>query len=176
MSRQIPFAPDLSLTRKILAGTDLKPYKILARTVIEGGRVLSVPVAGGSGILKHATADPDKILISGHGRWRQEHLGAINAIYGKTPYFTHIFPEIKRIYDEKSYGTLGEFNRSLFDFVVDFLNIESLRPSINEMKTRNPSRFRQLKMEFERKVNINYSIFDALFRLGKNTAFVIFDD
>lgn len=115
-------------------------------------------------------------MISDHGRWRQEHLGAINATYGKTPYFPYIFPELEKIYWEKSNGSLGEFNRELFEFVYRFLDVDSIRKAIDEMNLRNPRRLGQLKRELETKVNLNYSIFDALFRLGKNTAFVIFDD
>ena len=176
MNNRIPFAPDLSLTREILAGVRVSPGKGFARTVIEGDRILSIPVVGGSGILKRSDINLDKIMISDHGRWRQEHLGAINATYGKTPYFPYIFPELEKIYREKSNGSLGEFNRELFEFVYRFLDVDSIRKAIDEMNLRNPRRLGQLKRELETKVNLNYSIFDALFRLGKNTAFVIFDD
>lgn len=176
MNSQIPFAPDLSMTRKILAGVRVSPGKGFARTIIEGDRILSIPVVGGSGRLKRSDINLDKIMISDHGRWRQEHLGAINAAYGKTPYFPYIFPELEKIYREKSNGSLGEFNRELFEFVYRFLDVDSIRKAIDEMNLINPQRLRQLKGELETKVNLNYSIFDSLFRLGKNTAFVIFDD
>ncbi len=181
MNLQIPFAPDLSLTRKILTGARVFAGKglartVIARTIIEGGRVLSVPIVGGSGILKRQDINLDKVLISNHGRWRQEHLGAMNAVYGKTPYFPYIFPVIENIYHKKSNGSLGEFNRELFDFVCRFLDVNIIRRAMVDMKSRNPYRFEQMKREFETKVNLNYSIFDTLFRLGKNTVFVIFDD
>ena len=143
-----------------------------ARTVIEGGKILSVPLEGGSACLKHRNPDLYKIRISDHGRWRQEHLGTINAIYGKSPYFAYIYPEIEKIYLERSHGTIGEFNESLFSFVKNFLDLDGVCVSARQMETSNPGRLAELKNEFATKVNLNNSILEALFRLGKNAAFL----
>ncbi len=113
-----------------------------------------------------------KIRISDHGRWRQEHLGTINAIYGKSPYFAYIYPEIEKIYLERSHGTIGEFNESLFSFVKNFLDLDGVCVSARQMETSNPGRLAELKNEFATKVNLNNSILEALFRLGKNAAFL----
>lgn len=177
MSRMIPFAPDIPLTRQILRDPGARFVgKALARTLISGERLLSVPVIGGSSMLKHTRGNMAQIMISDHGRWRQEHLGAWNATYGKTPFFQYLFPEIERVYMERSHSTLQEFNDSLFGIVTTFLDPDTLLPSLNELKNTNPERFAELRMEYERKVNLNYSIFDALFRLGRNSIWICSGD
>lgn len=66
------------------------------RTIIESnsfeGMVLTVPVAGGSSAAKRLK--PSQLEISDHGDWTRIHLGAIEAAYGREPYFQHLFPEI----------------------------------------------------------------------------------
>ncbi len=178
---QIPFAPSCSALRTIIMNNGWlgdesspnHPHNDATRTTIAGGKMLTVPVAGGRGRLKHRQTDLEKIQISDHGRWRQEHLGAINAAYGKAPYFQYIFPEIEKIYENNSHGSLGEFNHHIFCFIKRFLDLDTLLPSIKEMNEKNPDRLQQLKSEYETKVNLNYSIFDAIFRLGKNAVFLL---
>ncbi len=173
----IPFAPDIRLTNALLGGTNAEfGGKELARTLIGGDRMLSVPIVGGSARLRHARHDFSLILISDHGRWRQEHLGAWNAIYGKTPFFPHIFPQMEKVYLEKSHSTLREFNESLFEIVTTFLSPEELMPDIRHLKNSKPVRYAEIKEEIERKVNLNYSIFDAIFRLGRNSIWICSGD
>lgn len=172
--RILPFAPSLELTAAILDGNS-GPFcgKMLARTLIAGDRQLSVPVEGGASRLKTSRQDILATLpISNHGRWRQEHLGAWNAAYGKTPYFPHIFPKIEEAYRKHSHGTLAGFNNALFHIVTDMLQAEGVKASLKEMIERNPGRVRELREYHATKVNLNYSIFDALFRLGKNIVWI----
>ena len=106
MTTPVPFAPSLSLTRKFLAGESPACGKECARCMVQGDMFLSVPVQGGASCLKGRHVDVRSLLISDHGKWRQEHLGTWNAIYGKTPFFDHLFPEIKQVYACHSNGTL----------------------------------------------------------------------
>ena len=177
MASQIPFAPSLAITRKLLSDTNPDQREFaeihVARTVIAGDRILSVPVAGGAGRLKHHGVNLSDIIISNHGRWRQEHLGAINAAYGRTPFFTCLYPRIEKIYASDSHDSLGDFNASLFNMVKDFLETETIMPAIMDMRLSHPERMAQLRRENESKVNVSYSIFDSLFRLGKDTVFIL---
>lgn len=173
MTTQYPFAPSAEIFRTLISqGVSGISKNNAARTVIEGGKILSVPLEGGSACLKHRNPDLYRIRISDHGRWRQEHLGTTNAIYGKSPYFAYIYPEIEKIYLERSHGTIGEFNESLFSFVKNFLDLDGVCGSARQMETSNPGRLAELKNEFATKVNLNNSILEALFRLGKNAAFL----
>lgn len=173
MTTSVPFAPSLSLTRNFLAGESLVCGKEWARCMVQGDQFLSVPVQGGASCLKGRHVDVGSLLISDHGKWRQEHLGTWNAIYGKTPFFDHLFPKIKHIYACYSNGTLGEFNSKLFELAMKFLDLKNLAPDITEMQNSRPELIQQLRVEYETKVNLNYSIFDALFRLGRNTIWVL---
>lgn len=171
----IPFAPSAALLREIFAdeaGTLSVPPRSLARSMIVGDRILSVPVVGGATALKRHSAHIADLRISDHGRWRQEHLGAWQAAYGKTPYFNFLFPEIEKAYLTASHGSLRSFNTELLDIALGFIDIVGTRESIREMKRLNPSRLEEIISETEAKVNINYSIFDSLFRLGKNTVYL----
>lgn len=173
MTTPVTFAPSLSLTRKFLAGESLVCGKEWARCLVQGDLFLSVPVQGGASCLKGRHVDVGSLLISDHGKWRQEHLGTWNAIYGKTPFFDHLFPEIKQVYTSYSNGTLGAFNSKLFELAMRFLDMRNLATDINEMQNSRPELIKQLRVEYETKVNLNYSIFDALFRLGRNTIWVL---
>lgn len=171
----IPFAPSLSTARELLSTSSSAGWrgKELARVKIAGDRVLSVPVVGGASILKHRVADPHSIMISDHGTWRREHLGAWQALYGRTPFFPHLFPRIENAYEIHSSATLCEFNEALWEIVVKFMDLGNNMPYLAELQLSHPRRVDDLRKEFSIKVNENYSIFDALFRLGKNTLFLL---
>lgn len=173
MTPQLPFAPSLALFREIIAGKEIPYGKEWARCLIAGDLFLSVPIEGGAACLKSKHVDISSLIISDHGRWRQEHLGAWNSVYGKTPFFDHLFPKIKRAYSEHSHGNLAEFNSNLFNIALRFLDLEKVMPDIRELYKSQPNRAEQLRAEITTKVNLNYSIFDALFRLGKNSVWTI---
>lgn len=171
----IPFAPSAAAASVLLRGEQFRPKqgKEFARTKIAGEMLLTVPVVGGASRLKHLPHNLSEIIISDHGSWRREHLGALNAAYGKTPFFSHIYPLIEEAYKVSSYGSLAEFNEALWKIVTDFLDIENIRRYLNDAEITCPGRFNDIKEELKTKVNLNYSIFDALFRLGKNTVFIL---
>lgn len=173
MVKPLPFAPSLAATKLIVKGESIPFGKEWGRCLISGDRLLSVPMEGGASLFKRKNIDFEQFVISDHGRWRQEHLGAWNAVYGKTPFFPYIFPKIEEAYKNDSHGTLAEFNASLFDIFIKFLDLRSLETSLDILKKENPERLELLSKEYETKVNINYSIFDTLFRFGKNTLWAL---
>ena len=171
----IPFAPSLSSARELLSDSSSGVWrgKELARVRIAGDRILSVPVEGGASILKRRAGYSRSIMISEHGAWRREHLGAWQALYGRAPFFTHLFPRIEHAYEAHSSASLEEFNDALWEIVMNFLDLGNNLPCLAELRLSNPGRVEDLHKEFSIKVNENYSIFDALFRLGKNTLFLL---
>lgn len=76
--------------------------------------MLSIPVEGGASRLKRLPSNTDRdkanIAISEHGNWRHAHIGALQAAYGRTPYFPHLMPILEEIYNsgEKSLATFNE--------------------------------------------------------------------
>ena len=168
MRNRVPFAPSAGIFCRLLAGETRFAETALRRTLIKGDRLLSVPVEGGKRAL--ALEDP---CLSDHGRWSEVHLGAWNAAYGKTPYFPYLFPQMEAVYRNETLATLGEFNSALLGVVMDWLEPALLLPELERMNSLHPARFEEVEKYFETKVNYNYSIFDALFRLGKDTVFAL---
>lgn len=171
----ITFAPSLKVAQAIISGSssEKSPGKDFARTQIGCGRVLSVPVVGGSAQLKRKDVDLSDISISDHGVWRREHLGAWNAVYGKAPFFPYIFPSIEDAYERNSHGSLADFNNAIWKIAYDFVEWDRVATVLMLMRENNPERMEQLRADLATKVNLNYSIFDAIFRLGKNIVFLL---
>ena len=174
----IPFAPPTAWVREYLrltasgtesteaarlasasAGISGKQY---ARCSISTG-TLTVPVAGGSGTLKRRDSDP---VLSEHGKWRREHLGAWNAAYGRCPYHAHLMPGIEKVYAASEGMTLGEFNSRILETALEWIDTDALREADDALLERIRDERRGL-------VSPQLSIFDALFRLGKETLFVL---
>lgn len=122
------------------------------------GVTLTVPVDGGAHALKSRGAKP---VISEHGKWRREHAGAMLAAYGKTPFFRHLMPEIEEAYSRSEGTGLEEFNRSILEVAMGWIDQEALSaPSMQ-----------RIREEVRAKVDENLSILDVIFRLGKEGSF-----
>lgn len=147
-------------------------WKEHVRTLLEGGVQLSVPLVGGNSILKHRAVNWDRVCISSHGDWQRKHLGAWQAIYGKTPYFIHIFPELERIYKEHSQATFRRFCVEINTLIEKYLSLDRLVPFANEMRLEHPLRFREIQSEIDAQISPDLTVFDALFRLGPDVAYI----
>lgn len=141
----------------------------MVRCCLDGGIMLSVPLVGGASVTKRLRADSDAsgLRLSDHGKWRREHLGAFSAIYGRTPYFIHLFPQLEQVYHDSEYDdSFLRFAEALFrvteSWIPDY-------PVIEAESARNEA-IRQRRLELKTKVNTDLSIFDAIFRFGKETA------
>jgi hypothetical protein len=146
-----------------LAGKDF------VRGTIANDMQLAIPLEGGASVSKRLRADSDmqQLKLSDHGKWRREQLGAFSAAYGKTPYFIHLYPELEEIY------ALSEENSSFQTFTLNLYNLT--RRWIGEYftlhsDTPQSETIRLCMEEFKKKVNTEISIFDAIFRFGKETA------
>lgn len=132
--------------------------KMFARCLLSGTS-LTVPVEGGASRLKRIDTFP---VISEHGKWRREHLGAFNAIYGSSPFFEHLIPEIKQIYNTAEGQTLEWFNSAMLELALSWIQLDVKTPASPTLVAVG----REIAMRFED----DLSIFDAIFRLGKETA------
>lgn len=145
----------------------------LTRTLLKDNRQLIVPVEGGGSALKRALhrGDISGLRLSNHGRWRDEHLGTLSALYGKAPYYPHIMDRIETVYRNSNDILLADFNLALIEIANNMLNLSETLPALREMQKHAPARFEALHNEISKKINPDYSIFDALFRLGKESIF-----
>lgn len=145
--------------------------KELARIhILSAGRAttLSIPVEGGAHALTRREADPG---ISGHGKWRREHLGALETAYSRTPFYLHLIPAIEAVYALPDGTPLSVFNRELLRAVWPFIDPEPILS--NRDWVRPDSSLRRRCAETATNVNTSVSILDTLFRLGKETAYAI---
>lgn len=144
------------------------------RTLIESnspeGMVLTVPVAGGSSATKRLK--PEQLEISGHGDWTRVHLGAIEAAYGKEPYFPYLFPEIAEVIGHYPQH-LASLNVLLLDKMMDFLSYRNAIEEINKLRATNPARCKDIARRLESKINPRHSFLEPLFRLGPDSIFLL---
>lgn len=108
---------------------------------------LSVPVAGGAKALKSAKSDP---MISHHGRWWPVMEGTINAAYGNTPFFPHIFPQLQSImqqaYDSATQDTPISSSHLITqadEWVAQCIDLPTLLISGEDFRLRHPDIIRQ---------------------------------
>lgn len=120
---------------------------------------LTVPVEGGASVLKRRDANP---ILSEHGKWRREHLGAFDALYHRTPFYEHLMPEIEEVYVSSEGLTLEEFNSRLLEIALRWLDI-------GDTGNTNAARFHEIRDRMRASIIPGLSIFDAIFRLGKTT-------
>lgn len=147
--------------------------KAFARCTIAGPSILTVPVAGGSGMLKRKDSDP---MLSDHGKWRREHLGAFNAIYGRTPYYEHLMPEIREVYDNSAGISLQEFNDRLLKVAMRWIDLPALERVMYGDDSWNMDYLAcisRIRLEAKAKTDPGLSIFDAIFRLGRESVWIV---
>ncbi len=100
------------------------------RTLIAGSAAtewLIVPVAGSASALKSTAGRP--LLLSNHGDWPRRHLAALEAAYGRTPYWPHYSPELASILTDPG-TTLSGLCRSIDTFVRRVIPIEDTAAAI----------------------------------------------
>lgn len=120
-----PFAPSVAWYADALAalrcGAPLPgtPLRHPNRTMIagpNGTELLSVPVAGSSSALKRT----DELYVSAHGEWPRRHLAALEAAYGRTPFWSQYAPALAGILLEPP-PALRELNTTLHEMALKAL-------------------------------------------------------
>ena len=128
--------------------------------------VQSMAVEGGGRQLRSF----DKIAglrLSDHGLWRKNHLGALQALLGKKPFYRHIERALHDVYSNSELDTLKEFNMAIFRLINSFLmeNIEvtelSQYAEVPVVKARG--------QEIAEEMGKDVSVLQALMSYGKET-------
>ncbi|MBD5359013.1 MAG: WbqC family protein [Bacteroides sp.] len=152
--------------------------KGFTRCLINGASgeiLLSLPVEGGSAKLKKATALM-KLNLSEHGNWRHVHQGALNAAYGRSPYFQHLMPVLTEVY---AYGeeSLSRFNSRLHEAIVTFLfgddtdSVPLSQYSVSDSPVAIPR-----GKELGAMISSEISILDPLMRFGRETLLILLNE
>lgn len=148
--------------------------KAFARTCVGDANaplVLSVAVEGGSSRLKRRGMERG-IKLSLHGNWPHTHLGGLEALYGRSPYYQHIIPGLREIYTNLP-ATLRDFNLSVHRWLTSFLQTdfgflcpESGQPVMDSGLAYTVWRRGQ---EIASMLSEDLSVIDALMRFGPET-------
>ncbi len=140
--------------------------------MLAGGVILTVPVAGGNSMFKRRDTDMSRIMISQHGDWQHQHIGTWQALYGKSPYFIHLFPMIHDVYSNHSSGSFLEFNRALYAVADEFLELDAIRDATQRLNIENPGLLADMRNEVLSQCDENMTVFDPIFRMGKDAAYL----
>lgn len=176
LSAMPPYLPSLAWLIRKGSGLTNPPMKTrdYTRTLIESnspeGMVLTVPVVGGSSAAKRLK--PEQLEISSHGDWTRIHLGAIEAAYGREPYFQHYFPDIAGIIEGYP-PMLGEMNGKLLSYMLSCISYKENIKELEEMKTLHSARYTDIRNRLMNKVNPSHSFIEPLFRLGRDSLFLL---
>lgn len=127
---------------------------------------LSIPLEGGGRQLRN----PQKLnglKISEHGEWRKNHMGAIEACLGKTPFFRYIEDPILKIIQDKKISLLRDFNiaifRVLFSFLFENVTLEHIE------KFQENRAIKERGLEIANNLDCNLSCLEAISRFGRET-------
>lgn len=126
--------------------------------------LLSIPIEGG-GRQSRNFLNLENLRLSGHGNWRKSHLKAIEAVFGRYPFFSHIFDLISQIYENTEIQTLKDFNLSFHNSIKDFLLSGLSQEEIN-LLPRNHVLLERGK-ELAREFAANKSMLYPLMQYGK---------
>lgn len=144
------------------------------RTLIESnspeGMVLTVPVVGGASAVKRLK--PSGLEVSDHGDWTRIHLGAIEAAYGREPYFQYLFLELAPVIAAHP-QQLARLNVLLMERMMRFIRYRENIAEIRRLRESNPERCADIARRLEAKVDPRHSFIEPLFRLGPDAIFLL---
>ncbi len=163
---------DLSLSAAIskasasigIAGKDFARTRITGNT---GSLFLSIPIEGGGASLKKASGI-SKAVMADHGNWRHMHLGALEAAYGRTPFYQHIIPALNEIY-ASPIKLLSDFNSAIHDALCGFLGIGNPESVLDFYAFDHLSSIALRARELASRINFRHSILEALMLYGRET-------
>lgn len=126
--------------------------------------ILSMAIEGGAARLKRSSLIPSAQL-SDHGNWRHVHLGALEAAYGRCPFYQHLTPLIRDIYNSQEH-TLPGFNAKIHHAVCSFLNIINPKNIPDIISYTGSSATKERGTEIVIGLQRELSIIDTLMKLG----------
>lgn len=138
--------------------------------------LLSVPIAGGASTVKRVM--PCRWGLSSHGRWQQMHIGALQAAYGSTPFYSHCMDMLEPVIGRPLTESVGEFARLTLDIhrvVCRILNIEGNIQALREAFQTRKEWMERICQEKSADVMEYMSVFDVIFRKGEEALFALAD-
>ncbi len=121
---------------------------------------LSVAVEGGAHSLCRNGAQ-DRLTLSMHGGWPRVHMGAVEAVYGRSPFYPYLSPLIGEIVSEPP-KSLRRLNISLHETIRTMLDVEAAKRPL-------PQAVLERGREVAEMIDPSLSVIDAIMRLGGET-------
>lgn len=90
-------------------GTPARPN----RCALGDGTKLTVPIEGGRTAIKRDA--PELWQVSEHGNWRHVHCGALEALYGRTPFYRHYAPALTDVIADKALTSFADLCGALHE-------------------------------------------------------------
>lgn len=81
----------------------------------------------------------NQVHINNSTDWRKNHLKTLELNYRKTAYFGEVFPDLQRLYFQKDWQNLCEFNIALIKYVISYLGLEKKLIIASDIKTEGKS-------------------------------------
>lgn len=142
----------------------LEDPRTFARTLISPVITLSIPIVGGGRQLR-SFSNVESVILSEHGNWQKNHLGAIETEFGRYPFFSHIVDGLKSIYETKETITLRDFNLRIHSLLLQIL-IGDLGPNEINIFATNEILIKRGK-EFAKEIIGEESVIVPLMKFGK---------
>lgn len=144
-----------------ISGKDYARCRIMAN----GNEIiLSMAIEGGAARLKRSSFIPSAQL-SDHGNWRHVHLGALEATYGRSPFYQHLIPVIRDVYNSQE-NTLRGFNYEIHHAICSFLNVENIKNIQDTILYEGTHATKERGEEIANGLDRKLSIIDTLMRFG----------
>lgn len=175
--RRLPAADSLQ--------TPLPPHREWMRFTLRGDVRISIPVAGGASALKRHT--PGSWILSPHGRWNAILAGALDALYGRTPYYPHLAPCLMTVvndcYNRAAQGQqvrAAELAVRTDRLCLRFMGLESseetpagILSAMQALEARSPGLPGRLQQELAPAFDPDESIIGLLMHLGPQAIFAL---
>lgn len=124
-----------------------------SRGEIAEGYTIGIPIEGGSSAIKKLPVE--MLRVAEHDRWRQVHLGAFTAHFGKAPYFDYLYPAIREAIEEPLDDTLlSAITERIHRKVTGMLRIEEVRVSLRDADEKTLILIVERGMELRKKWEI----------------------
>ena len=135
----VPYLASIAYYEARLLGGELLPKKgRWNRCSLSPGEMLTIPVEGGIGIVKHG--NPEEWFADDSRQWRHQHLGAINARYSRTPFYRHYAPDILDIIADTGINRVADINSAIDRLVTEALGIDTFVSEIDSADAATLSR------------------------------------
>lgn len=147
------------------------PTRKINRTWIDSETLLTVPITGGASFMKRSA--PDSWMISPHGNWRHLHIGAIDTLLRRTPFYVHYFPGIREIIlSRPDQSPFEDLTSQLEEFISSALSLPDMLPRLRNEAAQNPV-VGQYATEIKSGNDLSLSMVTHLMRLGPDAIFLL---